>query len=424
MITQTDAVSSHLTNKPLRQKICLCTIGTRGDILPFVLISQALIARGQSVTVLSNANWRELFESKGTEFIDIAPKDPPQSARDDLDFFNSAVLPSFHKTFDAVATLRESNANLSLVYRSGMAGARVAAEVFELPSMNVMLQPMQMKSKDRPPWPLTRLAQNHLAWLNKKTLIPALYALGELRSPYRKIVNAFRVQSGLPKAPLFKGQTFPETHTILLCPDWFAMPQADWGTQIACLGFPFGDNQIMQDSEVEHFIQTQQDLPIVFTPGTGVNDISDLFATAQALCEDLERPGLFLSPSAEKMPNMSERLITRNYVPLESVLSKACLLVHHGGIGTTAQAIRAGIPQIISPNRFDQPDNALRIAELGLGAGIFKKQLSRTGWATLAERVLSSEKIRTQTANASKNLQGARAVDDAADLILSLFEET
>ena len=334
MVAETDTVPTLLNKESLPQKICLCTIGTRGDILPFVLIVQALIAKGQDVTVLSNTNWRELFESEGAEFIDIAPQDPPQSARDDLAFFNSSVLPSFRRSFEAIATLRESYRDMSLVYRSGMAGARGAAEVFDLPSMYVMLQPMQMMSTNRPPWPLTGLAQNRLAWLNKKTLIPALYALGELRSPYRKAVDAFRVENGLSKAPLFGGQNFPETRIILLCPDWFAMPQSDWSTDVVCLGFPFNEAQIELDSVIEHFIHMQGS-PIVFTPGTGVSDISEMFAVAQALCEDLERPGLFLSRNAEKMHSTSERLITRDYIPLESVLPKACLLVHHGGIGTS-----------------------------------------------------------------------------------------
>ena len=79
-------------------------------------------------------------------------------------------------------------------------------------------------------------------------------------------------------------------------------------------------------------------------------------------------------------------------------------------------------PQIISPDRFDQPDNALRIAELGLGAGVFAKHLSRKEWATLAETLLGSEKIRAQTAAASISLQSTRTAEDAADFILGLSE--
>src|SRR5690606_36006019 len=60
-----------------------------------------------------------------------------------------------------------------------------------------------------------------------------------------------------------------------------------------------------------------------------------------------------------------------DYVDFEYLLSKAKLIIHHGGIGTTAQAIRAGIPQLLRPLAFDQADNANRIHKLNLGTIVF-----------------------------------------------------
>jgi rhamnosyltransferase subunit B len=55
------------------------------------------------------------------------------------------------------------------------------------------------------------------------------------------------------------------------------------------------------------------------------------------------------------------------YVPLSALLPRASALVHHGGIGTTAEALRSGTPQLISPFAWDQFDNAARVASLGAG---------------------------------------------------------
>ena len=62
------------------------------------------------------------------------------------------------------------------------------------------------------------------------------------------------------------------------------------------------------------------------------------------------------------------------YLPYSTVFPRAAAVVHQAGIGTLAQAMRAGRPQLILPVAFDQPDNARRAAALGLGRVLpFKK---------------------------------------------------
>jgi rhamnosyltransferase subunit B len=59
------------------------------------------------------------------------------------------------------------------------------------------------------------------------------------------------------------------------------------------------------------------------------------------------------------------------------------MLVHHGGIGTTAQALRAGRPQLVIPMAHDQFDNAARVKRLGVG--------SRIAHARASERALTEQ---------------------------------
>ncbi len=62
---------------------------------------------------------------------------------------------------------------------------------------------------------------------------------------------------------------------------------------------------------------------------------------------------------------LSPEVIAVNYAPFEALLARGCAMVHHGGVGTTAQGLRAGIPTLIVPFAFDQPDNAAHAARLG-----------------------------------------------------------
>ena len=77
---------------------------------------------------------------------------------------------------------------------------------------------------------------------------------------------------------------------------------------------------------------------------------------------------MFLTQYPEQLPARLPNGVRHfNYIPFSTVLPRAAAFVHHGGIGTTAQALAAGVPQLVVPLAHDQPDNAVRIRHLGVG---------------------------------------------------------
>ena len=85
-------------------------------------------------------------------------------------------------------------------------------------------------------------------------------------------------------------------------------------------------------------------------------------------CRELNRPGLLLSTFPENFPpDLPETVRPLSYVSFSQLLPHCSAIVHHGGIGTTSQALAAGIPQLIRPLAFDQFDNASRVEKLGRG---------------------------------------------------------
>jgi rhamnosyltransferase subunit B len=85
-------------------------------------------------------------------------------------------------------------------------------------------------------------------------------------------------------------------------------------------------------------------------------------------------------------------------VPLSKLLPQAAALVHHGGIGTTAEAFRAGVPQLITPFAWDQFDNGARIASLGAGLVVPVAGLSPRKLARSLDALITSDGIRTRCA--------------------------
>jgi UDP:flavonoid glycosyltransferase YjiC (YdhE family) len=105
-------------------------------------------------------------------------------------------------------------------------------------------------------------------------------------------------------------------------------------------------------------------------------------------------------------------------VELEQLLPRAAAILHHGGLGTTARALQAGIPQVISPIGFDQPDNGHRVELLGAGRVVPRDRMSGATFAAAVREQVAEPEQALKLARYRAALQGSRAVERAADLLL------
>lgn len=386
-----------------------CTLGTRGDIRPFVPILKQLVGRGHTVDLLTNENWSAFANEIGCSFYPIAPADPPQNGRDDKLFFRANILPSFSASFDHVGSLVERGVRPILLSRVGMLGIACAAERFQLKSIRVALQPSAIPSRSRPPWPLTFLALGRLGILGRWTAVPLLYAFLDLFSPYRSDLLAFRRSVGLPARPRAAQS---QDLLLVLCPDWFALPQPDWPAESKCVGFPY--------EQADHAVEADI-AQIVLTPGTGVTDASLYVEYAEAISARFSVPCLVLSPHCQAGPVPGSQVEVAHFRDLATVLPGAVALVHHGGIGTTAEAIRAGVPQLVIAGRFDQPDNAVRVAQLGLGGGILLDKPEPQVVVDALAEVVRSVHVAQQVSTAARLAGASDAVAQACEAIVGLI---
>ena len=117
------------------------------------------------------------------------------------------------------------------------------------------------------------------------------------------------------------------------------------------------------------------DPPIVFCPGSAMRHASDFFRVSLETSLALGRRAVFLSTYREQVPiSLPSSVRHFDYAPFGQLLHRSALLVHHGGIGSYAQAMQAGVPQIIMPMAHDQFHNAALIKSLGLGDSIPRQQ--------------------------------------------------
>jgi UDP:flavonoid glycosyltransferase YjiC (YdhE family) len=105
-----------------------------------------------------------------------------------------------------------------------------------------------------------------------------------------------------------------------------------------------------------------------------------------------------------------------DYAPHATLFPRAEVVVHHGGIGTSAEALVAGVPMLVVPHGFDQPDNAARLRRLGVAESLPVQRYRADRAVALLQR-LQEPHYRERARACAELLRGADGAARAADVI-------
>lgn len=204
-----------------------------------------------------------------------------------------------------------------------------------------------------------------------------------------------------------------------LFPKWFATPQPDWPPATVLTGFPLyddgGDSTL--PSSIQKFLEAHPQ-PLVFTPGSANKHGTAFFVEAAKACQEMNRPGIFLTRYPEQLPHpLPSPIRYCSYTPLSELLPHCAALIHHGGIGTCSQALQAGIPQLIQPYAFDQFDNGARIEQLGAGRTLTRRSFRVPIIAGHLQDLLSSQEVATACHSFKNAFNGINPLAESCILI-------
>lgn len=408
--------------------IFLVPIGSAGDVHPFIGIGCELKRRGHSVAVLTNDHFKPLIERAGLEFIATQSAEVFKNAAEDprlwhpIHGFEFVARHSFLPLIPVVYRALEERfvPGRTLVVGSSLAwGARVAQEKLGVPLVTIHLQPSIFISLDETP------VYSGLAWVSRlpKILKKAYIAFIDHRtdSIVAPEVNRFRRALGLgPVRRILREWTHSTRKTIGLFPEWFAPPQADWPPRVSLTSFPLYDVDHIQTMppEAEVFLKTGP-APIVFTAGSAMKQAREFFKVSAEACRRLGARGILVNQFPDQIPpDLPRDVIAVSYAPFSQLFPRAAVVVHHGGIGTTAQSLAAGVPQLVMPFAHDQFDNASRVVRLGLGEQISPRRYKLPAVTASLGRLLKDAAIRGRARQISARLKGIDAVSWACDHIL------
>jgi UDP:flavonoid glycosyltransferase YjiC (YdhE family) len=232
-------------------------------------------------------------------------------------------------------------------------------------------------------------------------------------------LNRFRTALGLdPIRSVADWWSSPEKN-VCLFPDWYAPKQPDWPPNTDLADFPLWDDRADEplSADVQSFLDAGAD-PVVFTPGSANMYGNKFFQTAVEACVNAGRRGILLSRFSHHVPaRLPPGIRHYSYVPLGKLLPRTAAIVHHGGIGTTAQALAAGVPQLIVAHAHDQFDNGARVTRLGVGSAIGRHQFRVAAVARRIGDLLQSPTIRASCQRVAGKLWARNGLDLAADRI-------
>ena len=386
--------------------ILIPTIGSSGDVYPLLTLGEALSMRGHQVTVIANQVFKEMAIECGLNFIQLGDLSSFEAVLSDPDLWHPQrafnliarqfVLPSIRPLLREIEQFDPQN---TLVLACGFCfGARLAQEKWGYHTISLHLQPAVFQSAYAPP-KIGNLSFPD--WLPVPVTKAALVAMDRFVTDpvLAPELNLVREQLYLqPVQRVFSHWMHSLEGVVGLFPEWFAAPQLDWPVNTELTGFIGNRNAgAPLSNELEAFLEFGE-APVIFTAGTSMRFARSFFEESIEACRILDIRGVFITSDNTQIPDdLPDRILHVPFAPFQTLLEKSLAIVHHGGIGTLAQALKAGIPQLITPYSHDQPDNAERIVQLGAGYRIAPKQYQGKLAAKKIANLLDSKEIRRMT---------------------------
>ncbi len=158
---------------------------------------------------------------------------------------------------------------------------------------------------------------------------------------------------------------------------------------------------------------------MVVTAGTANAVSHDFFSAAILACSNIGQRAILVTADPRQLPpTLPDGMIHAAYAPFAALLPRAAAFIHHGGIGSVSQALRAGVPQLIQPMAFDQFDNASRVVQLGAGRELPVRQFRARRVARELRALLDDTAVAANCKRVAASLIGEDGIGNACDVLI------
>ncbi|CAN5325836.1 glycosyltransferase [soil metagenome] len=421
------------------RKIVLTTIGTLGDLHPFIAIALALKSRGFTPILAVAEDQVAKARAAGIDAVAVLPGfraicqrmglSEDEAARrimaNQRQMLEQVILPAIETCANALDSITDDAE--AIVASNFVFAAPIIAAKRDLPLVSVILQPMAMLSPHDPPGtpdfammrkkPSTAmdLWWNRLFFAAVRELMHGLYG--------KRIDSARAAHGLLPRGGRRMFDAGREAALTLCCySPLFGPTTPDAPASTRVVGFPVFDSAsgavASLDPALESFLSDGAP-PVVFTLGTfAVHGAEAFYAVAEEAARRMGERAVLLT-GREGDSGRRDGVFRCAYAPHSLLFPRSKAIVHHGGIGTTGQALRAGKPQLVVPHMGDQYDHARRIAGMGVGRSLSAGRFTAKH-AEAALRALLNDRAYSEQA---RRVRGLISHEDGASAAASAIRK-
>jgi len=349
------------------KKIAMFTMGTRGDVQPYIFLSKELIKNGYDVTLGCHPCWQNLIEEAGIYFEPIGPdidiekeaaiirgkiSNPVLSMLKTMNFVFRIIQNSTHEIFEVC-----KGKDLIIVSHSQMGATE--AEVLGIPTVNVTLQKEMIGEKLK-------------SQTFKDKLIGGMIAK-QVAKPYNKIRKVY----GL-KAVKSADEIMSEKLNLIPISKYVLERNPYWEEKNVLTGYWHDEEpEYVPDERLKNFL-ADGDKPVILALGAmSFEDESekeklDMFVNA------FKRTGCraVIQGFQKTMQNyeLPETMIACGSVPHSWLFKQGKFVIHHCGFGTSAATMIYGIPSIPVPHVLDQMGFAMQLSDINVSTKPLKSK--------------------------------------------------
>jgi UDP:flavonoid glycosyltransferase YjiC (YdhE family) len=421
-------------------RIVLSNIGTFGDTNPLVALALELKRRGHTPVMALPAVYIPKVAPLGLEFHAVRPDiDPTNTLLVEMVYdvnkgtetgLRKFLFPVLRETYADLldAATQPVRADLMLLGELNYAGP-LAAEATGIPWASYLLAPFSFFSAYDPPVlpPYPRLARaDKLMGMGRAMRRMARFVTRKWPEP----IYELRRELGLAKGanPLFDAKHSPDL-VLALFSRVLGVEQKDWPPNVLTTGFCFFDadpnrpHAVALPENLERFLNAGEP-PVVFTLGSAaVLAAGDFYEQSASAAQRAGVRAVLLvgnDPRNRPQQSLPDSICLADYAPYSALFPRASLVVHQGGVGTTAQCLRAGRPMLIMPYSHDQPDNARRMQRLGVARVIQRASYKSARVARDMRAMLAEPEYEREAQAAARIIAREDGVKTACDALEQL----
>jgi len=400
--------------------ILIPTIGSRGDVQPFIALAQGLIDAGHHVTLASHPGMRTLVESHGVAFAPIGPN---------IDLAQEAATIRSRATNTAMGLIQGMRFGFEMLERShddilelcrkadlvvvptAIGAGKNEAELSMKPTLSVTLMPWAIPWSD-PERPIfKRIAYGSIDGFAHMITTQPLNRIRKRQGlpPVGKEGFTSTALNLIPVSPaVYPPNPLWESHHHLVG-YWFAEAPAGWEPPAALLAF-------LENGPP----------PILISLGAMSLGDDDALENADLFVMGIQQAGVrgIIQgwEAGVKQITLPPNICASGPVPHKWLLPQCAGLVHHGGYGTTSAGLRAGIPALVIPHIADQFFWGQKIFELGAGPQPIRRvKLDSQGLAAALVELVENEKMRHQASALGEQIRSENGISNAVRLIEETF---